>query len=124
MTTPICDFVNAYLEKNPLRLHMPGHKGNGIPERSDITEIGGADVLYPARGIIWESEGNASALFGSGATFFSTEGASLCIRAMLFLARLEAEEQGHAPLIVAGRNAHRSFWTAAALLDLQVKELW
>ena len=27
MTTPVCDFVRSYAAKNPLRLHMPGHKG-------------------------------------------------------------------------------------------------
>lgn len=121
MRTPICDFVQSYVDQKPLRLHMPGHKGAGIPENRDITEIGGADVLYHTRGIIRESEAFAASLFGSGRTFYSVEGASLCIRAMLFLARLHAEEKQRPPLILAGRNAHRSFWTAAALLDLQVE---
>ena len=123
MRTPICDFVTDYIDGNPLRLHMPGHKGAGETERRDITEIGGADVLYPARGIIRESEENAAALFGSGRTIYSAEGASLCIRAMLFLCRLYAAEQGRPPVILAGRNAHRTFWTAAALLDMQVETL-
>ena len=65
MTTPICDFVSRYAASQPLRLHMPGHKGRSIlgPEGFDITEIPGADVLYHPTGIILESERNAAALF-------------------------------------------------------------
>ena len=41
MNTPICDFLKKYKRKNALRLHMPGHKGNGFlgTEEFDITEI-------------------------------------------------------------------------------------
>ena len=124
MKTPVCDFVRAYGERGTLRLHMPGHKGRGETERADITEIAGADVLYHARGILRESEDNAAALFGSGRTVYSAEGASLCIRAMLFLALLRARERGAAPLILAGRNAHSALISAAALLDFRVEWLY
>ena len=126
MNTPICDFVRAYAEREPLRLHMPGHKGVGPlgVEGLDITEIPGADVLYAPHGIIAESEANAAALFGSAKTLYSTEGSSLCIRAMLCLARLRAAESGKRSLVLAGRNAHRSFLSAAALLDVEVAWLY
>jgi arginine/lysine/ornithine decarboxylase len=124
MNTPICDFVRQYAAGNPVRLHMPGHKGKPFtgPEPLDITEIPGADVLYHAEGIIRESEENAAWLFGSGRTLYSAEGSSLCIRAMLYLAQLHARQTGCRPLIAAGRNAHKVFLTAAALLDLDI--LW
>ena len=66
MNTPICDFLRRYAERDPLRLHMPGHKGVGPlgVERWDLTEVTGADSLYEASGIIAESEANASRLFG------------------------------------------------------------
>ena len=123
MNTPICDFVRAYRESEALRLHMPGHKGRALlgPETLDITEIPGADVLYHARGIIRESEENASALFGSARTLYSAEGSSLCIRAMLQLALLYAKLRGLPPRIAAGRNAHRVFLEGAALLDLELR---
>ena len=123
MNTPICDFVQQYAQSDALRLHMPGHKGAPLlgMEQLDITEIDGADSLYEATGIICQSEENASALFGAD-TFFSTEGCSQCIRAMLYLATLYAKQQGRRPLIAAARNVHKSFVTAAALLDLDV--LW
>lgn len=125
MDTPICDFVRKYAESEAIRLHMPGHKGKnqlGV-ESMDITEIDGADSLYEADGIIRQSEENASRLFGYP-TFYSTEGSSQCIRAMLYLAMLHAKERGKRPLIAAGRNAHKTFLTGAALLDLDVRWMY
>ena len=124
MNTPICDFVRAYAQSGALRLHMPGHKGVGPLglEALDITEIPGADSLYEADGVIAESEANASTLFGAP-TLSSTEGSSLCIRAMLSLAQRHAALQGRRPVIAAGRNAHKTFLSAAALLDLPVRWL-
>ena len=86
MDTPILDFAAHYAASGALRLHMPGHKGQGPlgVEALDITEIPGADSLYQAQGIIRRSEENAGALFGAH-TFFSAEGSSLCIRAMVCL---------------------------------------
>ncbi len=126
MNTPICDFVKEYSEKNTLRLHMPGHKGKAFTgsEHLDITEIEGGDVLYSADGIIKESMENASFLFNSAKTLYSTEGSSLSIRAMLFLATLYAKRENKTPLILAGRNAHKAFISAAALNDFKVEWLY
>lgn len=124
MDTPICDFVREYAAGGRLRLHMPGHKGHPVlgVEHLDITEISGADVLYSGHGIIRRSQENAAALFGTAKTLYSTEGSSLAIRAMLYLAVLYGKTQGKRPLVAAGRNAHKAFLSAAALLDLEV--LW
>ena len=123
METPICDFVNRYADSGALRLHMPGHKGRGPLERLDITEIDGADSLYEASGIIKRSEDNASVLFGCP-TFYSTEGSSQCIRAMICLAAMQAKKQGRHPRIAAARNVHKTFLSAAALLDVDVEWLY
>lgn len=119
--TPIYDFVQAYITSNPHRLHMPGHKGSPILgcEPLDITEITGADNLYDPHGVILESEQYASRIFGSLATLYSTGGSSQSVRAMLYLAALNKPAPGSLKLI-AGRNAHKSFITAAALLDAEV----
>lgn len=122
MDTPVCDFVKAYAAGDALRLHMPGHKGTPLlgMEPMDITEIEGADVLYSADGILRRSEENAAALFGTAKTLYSAEGSSLSIRAMLYLTALYGRSIGKRPLIAAGRNAHKVFMTAAALLDLDI----
>ncbi len=126
MNTPICDFVKKYADRSVARLHMPGHKGNGPLgfEGLDITEIEGADVLYSPSGIIAESQNNASRLFDSGKTLYSTEGSSLSIRAMLYLALLYGKSCGRNPIVLAARNVHKSFISAAALLDFSVEWLY
>ena len=125
MKTPIADFVKAYRERSPIRLHMPGHKGAGPWDREalDITEVKGADSLYEAEGIIARSEENAARLFGTARTFYSAEGSSLAIRAMLALFAMHERARGRAPVILAGRNCHRVFLSAAALLGIGVRFL-
>jgi len=125
METPIADFLHGYDAAKMARFHMPGHKGKGFLgcEHLDLTEVQGADALYEADGIIAESEQNASALFGTQRTCYSTEGSSQCIRAMLYLA-LTNRTQGAAPMIVAARNVHKAFVYAAALLDFEIVWLW
>lgn len=143
MKTPVADFLNKYCspDTHNIRFHMPGHKGRcpadlefqtdsgkksiSLGEKYDITEISGADSLYEADGIIAESERNASELFGTTATFYSTEGSSQCIRAMLWLAVTTRRENrnGKTPVIVAARNVHKSFVYAAALIGFEIEWL-
>ena len=123
MKTPIYDFLKKYSNDNISRLHMPGHKGTGFLgcEKMDITEVFGADSLYEADGIIRESEKNASKIFETGDTFYSTEGSSLCIRAMLYAALINTDKK---PVIVAARNVHKSFIYACAALDIDAEWIY
>ncbi|MBQ6815955.1 MAG: amino acid decarboxylase [Clostridia bacterium] len=123
MKTPIVDFVKKYSKSHTVRLHMPGHKGKkflGL-EKLDITEINGADVLNNAGGIIKESQQNAATLFDSAATYYSAQGSTTVIKAMLALA---LENCGPNPSVLAGRNAHKAFIYACALLDVNVSWLF
>ena len=124
MKTPICDFINKYASSQSLRLHMPGHKGKSQLgfEKYDITEIVGADSLYHANGIIKESEENATSLFESGKTLYSTEGSSHIIRAMLYLAKIHARKEDS--YVLASRNAHSSFISACVLNDIDIEWLY
>ena len=137
MDTPICDFVNKYIDSDFSRFHMPGHKGKEFIgcERQDITEIDGADVLSHADGIIKKSQENATKLFGSGASFYSTEGSSQCIKTMLaavFMDYKIRQEQKSSestisstkPFVLAARNVHKSMIDALALLDLSVEFMY
>lgn len=119
--TPICDFVRRYAESGAVRMHMPGHKGVSVTgwEQCDITEISGADELFAPEGIIADSEAIASEIFGCK-TLYSTEGSSLCIRAMLYLVQRYAAESGAKPLIAAARNVHKTFLTAAVMLGFPI----
>lgn len=124
METPVYDFVTNYCGQNVSRLHMPGHKGQSFLgcEARDITEIAGADVLHQADGILKQSQNNAAALFGSGRTLYSTEGSSLCIKAML-MALMQGNSGEGRSYLLAARNVHRSMIDACALLDLDVRFL-
>lgn len=120
MDTPICDFIDEYIGKNQLRLHMPGHKGLGADlNKFDLTEIDGADSLYHSDGIIEKSRLNACKIFGAD-TYYVCEGCSQAIRAMLHIAVIERGGKK----ILAARNAHKSFVSAAALLGLEVEWLY
>lgn len=124
METPVVDFVRKYANRNMTRFHMPGHKGHVFFgwEPFDITEIKGADVLHYGNGIIRKSQENAAALFGSGATHYSTEGSTICIKAMLAILKMEHDSllPEERPCLLAARNVHRSVMDACALLDFDV----
>ncbi len=118
MDTPICDFIKEYTKKQTVRFHMPGHKGKGFlgVENIDITEVQGADFLYNSNGIIAKSEENASLLFNSRRTFYSTGGSSQALKAMLYLAKTKSENKSN--IVVCAKAAHQSFYSACALLNL------
>lgn len=126
MKTPLDDFLREYVKDNKVRFHMPGHKGRAFlgMEEYDITEVEGADVLYSAEGVLRESMQNASELFGSVKTLYSTEGSSLSIRAMVYLIKLYSLSQGKKPKITAFRNAHKTFITACALTGTETEWLY
>lgn len=125
MKTPIYDFVRRYADSSTSRFHMPGHKGVEYLgcEPFDITEISGADVLYSPDGIIKESENNATALFKTAHTYYSTQGSTLAIQAMLTLA-INGRKSDTPPTVLAARNVHKAFVNAAALLDIDVDWLY
>lgn len=120
--TPLCDFVRDYVRSDAHRLHMPGHKGKTVLgcESHDITEIDGADVLYHPHGILAESQNIARDLFGAKKTLYSAEGSSLSIRAMLYLAGLDAKQNGRSQTVLAARNAHKVFLLSSALLRFDI----
>lgn len=118
MTTPLYTFLKEYAASGIARLHMPGHKGNHPYEvlremsRWDITEVSGADSLFEADGVLFQSEENTSALYGSAHTCFSAGGSTLCIQAMIALTCKPGDT------IIAARNAHKAFINACTLLDV------
>ena len=126
MNTPIIDFVNDYIKSDVTRFHMPGHKGVSFfgLEKYDITEIKGADDLSCPDGIIRKSEENASLLFGTKATLFSTGGSSQSINAMLHLAFINRNVSENNPYVLAGRNAHKAFIFAAAKIGFDIRWLY
>ena len=122
ITTPIWDYVKDYNNRDAVRAHMPGHKGRGFlgVEGFDITEINEELCLYEDNeGIVRESLSNARKVFDSGRTFYSAEGSSLGIKAMLyacFMRKVDVKNK----YILAGRNIHHSFVDGCAMLGIDV----
>ena len=57
-------------------------------------------------------------------TYYSTQGSTLCIQTMCTILCQDAKSKGKKPKILAGRNAHRSFIHAVALLDFEIEWLY
>ena len=128
--TPVADFIEDYIQSHTVRAHMPGHKGIAPTNHQDaiyahdLTEITGADSLYEAEGILLQSEEIATSLFGSYHTYYSSGGSSQCIKTMCALAcAYHYQNHTQRPLILAGRNAHKTFIHASQLLRFDIRWL-
>lgn len=118
MDTPLFDTLTAFADTAPLRLHMPGHKGKGLPgwERLaciDFTELPPTGNLYEPGGAIGQAEELWAAAFGMRECLFLTCGSTQGIHAALTLA-CPVESA-----LLTDRNCHRSVYHTMALLDLE-----
>ena len=54
MSTPLYDALKEYAAENPLRLHMPGHKGKALsaPELEEVTALDVTEL--PPTGNLYE----------------------------------------------------------------------
>ena len=113
------DTIAGYTSQDICPMHMPGHKrntallGEGLPYKIDITEINGFDDLHHPEGILKETAGLASALYGSRRSFLlingSTGGILAAVRGAV----------GHGDKIIMARNCHKSVYHAAELCCLK-----
>ncbi|WP_019153590.1 aminotransferase class I/II-fold pyridoxal phosphate-dependent enzyme [Robertmurraya massiliosenegalensis] len=116
--TPLFTALVKHAENNPIQFHIPGHKkGNGMaPEfrefigdnalSIDLINIGPLDDLHLPKGIIKQSQTLAAKAFGADYTFFSVQGTSGAIMAMI----MSVCEPGDK--ILVPRNVHKSIMSA------------
>ena len=117
MNTPLYHALTAFANSNPLRMHMPGHKGKGLPGweqliQVDFTELPPTGNLYEAGGAIGEAEILWAKAFGMQECLMLTCGSTQGIHSALTLT---------CPIgstLLADRNCHRSVYHTMALLDL------
>lgn len=118
MSTPLYDALTAFADTDPLRLHMPGHKGKGLPgwERMahvDFTELPPTGNLYEPGGAIGQAEKLWADVFGMQECLFLSCGSTQGLHTALTLA---------CPVggtLLVDRNCHWSVYHAMALLDLE-----
>ena len=110
---PFADALDAYCRLHMVPFHTPGHKlGQGAPQRqrelfgealrSDLGLMYALDDLFQPEGPLKEAMELAADLYGAGRTFFSINGTTACIEAMI----LAVCQPGDTILIP--REAHRS----------------
>lgn len=109
------DALSAYINSNPTRFHMPGHKGKGKLESYDVTEIHGLDNLYESSGCIKELETEIGEVYGCK-SILSAGGSTLCIQTMISSLLKPGEK------IILDRHIHISVLNTLILLGL--KPVW
>ncbi|WP_045521284.1 aminotransferase class I/II-fold pyridoxal phosphate-dependent enzyme [Neobacillus niacini] len=116
--TPLFTALKKHAEEKPIQFHIPGHKkGNGMdPEfrefigenalSIDLINIGPLDDLHLPKGIIKQSQELAAKAFGADYSFFSVQGTSGAIMAMIM------SVCGPGDKILVPRNVHKSIMSA------------
>ena len=117
MNAPLYYALTAFADTDPLRMHMPGHKGKGLPgweqlARVDFTELPPTGNLYEAGGAIGEAEALWAKVFGMQECLMLTCGSTQGIHSALTLTCSIGST------LLADRNCHRSVYHTMALLDL------
>ena len=117
MTAPLYNSLVAFANSDPLRLHMPGHKGmmTGVFQdvaTVDFTELAPTGNLYTGEGPIAEAESLFAQTAGAADSLFFSCGATQGIYTML------AAAVGQGSTLILDRNCHRSVYHGMALLDI------
>ena len=118
---PLFEGLVEYARKKRIPFHIPGHKrGMGMDPQFraflgenvlsiDLINIAPVDDLHLPRGMIKEAQELAAKAFGAERTFFSVQGTSGAIMAMILAA------VGPGDKILIPRNVHKSVLTAVVL---------
>lgn len=116
--TPLFTALKEHAQSDPIQFHIPGHKkGNGMETEfrefighnalsMDLINIGPLDDLHLPRGIIKQAQELAAEAFGADHTFFSVQGTSGAIMAMIMAVC------GPGDKILVPRNVHKSIMSA------------
>lgn len=115
--TPLYSAVKKYVEKNPTRFHMPGHKGRGRglykSAKYDITELDFSDDLLRAQGVIKECEKLFSDSYGVDNALMFTTGATGGLFALLYAVKRRTDK------LILSKNTHKSVFNAMSVLGIE-----
>ncbi|WP_126425910.1 aminotransferase class I/II-fold pyridoxal phosphate-dependent enzyme [Brevibacillus marinus] len=116
--TPLFSGLLDHVKQNPIQFHIPGHKkGTGMNPvfrqfigdnalSIDLINISPLDDLHHPKGIIKEAQELAADAFGADHTFFSVQGTSGAIMAMIMATCAPGDK------IIVPRNVHKSVMSA------------
>ena len=116
--TPLYHALTSFAAQNPLRMHMPGHKGRPLPGLDslaalDFTELPPTGNLFDGGGAIGAAEGLWAEVFHMDSCLFLTGGSTQGMLTALTLACRPGET------VLLDRASHRAAYNALALLDLR-----
>lgn len=111
--TPFIEALEGYCQQHMKAYHTPGHKlGQGISAyqanlfgdalRRDLGVMYALDDLFQPEGALKEAMELAADLYGAGRTFFSINGTTACIEAMILAVCGDGDE------LIIPREAHKS----------------
>ena len=118
---PLVEALQAFVEKRPLSMHVPGHK-NGListlPEEMksilsyDLTELTGLDDFHHPEEAILKAEQLLSETYNADRSFFLVNGSTVGNLAMIYATCKRNEK------IIVQRNAHKSIFHALELVGV------
>lgn len=118
---PLVKALGRYARKNPVRFHMPGHKGGSRVFsdfgrlfrknlfRWDVTEIPGLDDLHEPCGVIEKAEQKLARLYGADKSYFLVNGSTSGILAMMGACLNRGDS------VIISRASHRSVMSGLVL---------
>lgn len=118
--TPVIKMLSAYLGKEAVSFHMPGHT-NGksfskwLHENAlsiDTTELESTDDLHRPGNAVKEAYSLAAKAFGAKETFFVTTGSTTAIYAAILSVTVPGDK------VIMFRNVHQSILNACIMFDL------
>lgn len=119
--TPLYTALKEHVEREPISLHVPGHK-NGLLTRNstfqdllriDVTELTNLDDLHSPTGVILEAEKLLAAAYKVRRSFFLVGGSTVGNLAMLMATLMEGDK------VFIQRNCHKSILNAVELVKAQ-----
>ncbi|MEI6131490.1 MAG: aminotransferase class I/II-fold pyridoxal phosphate-dependent enzyme [Bacillota bacterium] len=121
MITPICSALSEHSAKNYIKFHTGSRASMNHEELLpsdfnawDFTELPGLDDLHSPMGVILESQKLAAKAFGASQTFFSVNGSTAAILALI-LGSCNAGD-----VLVMDRGSHVAAFNACEIAQVQV----
>lgn len=116
---PLVEALQKFIKKQPLSLHVPGHKNGKISSLPndiksaliyDVTELTGLDDFHHPEEAIAEAERLLANTYGADKSFFLVNGSTVGNLAMIYATCKRGD------IILVQRNAHKSVFHAIELV--------
>ncbi|MEG0471172.1 MAG: aminotransferase class I/II-fold pyridoxal phosphate-dependent enzyme [Solibacillus sp.] len=118
---PIVEALQKFIKKEPLSLHVPGHKNgllSNLPTEIkkaltyDVTELTGLDDFHNPEEVILEAEKLLAQTYGAEQSFFLVNGSTVGNLAMIYATCQQGDT------VIVQRNAHKSIFHALQLVGV------